>query len=180
MDDRKRVFGTSDPINPACTEGRWQDALRRVRSRIAAGELLVRDPGSATDRPATSWGMCTADPGIWPDPDDHVFPADFERSRRVAPRDPPEGARCPMDLGEDDRGTPAHWGCFHRCFLFQGTDHEDGRLRLPVLNFYDEEIAKRQAEHGRCTASSDPDPWTRARTRSRDLEPVEISDHAAE
>lgn len=163
-DHRKRVRGTDDPINPPFSEGRWQDALRRMRSRIEDGlPLELEDRTISGDKSTSaSWGMCSSDPEQWPDPDDHIFPAAFVRSGRVAPRDPPSGARCPMDVGDDiTSAVLGHYGCFYRCLLFQGPKHhldDPTKLRLHVLNRYDDAIAARAEKHGERT--SEPEPWS--------------------
>jgi hypothetical protein len=70
-----------------------------------------------------------------------------------------------MDVGDDiTSAVLGHYGCFHRCLLFQGahTDQPE-RIRLHVLNRYDDAIARRAEKHGeRC---SEPEPW-----RANDVE----------
>lgn len=163
-DHRMRVRGTDDPINPEMGEGRFQEALRRMRRRIADGlELELIDSRTPGERvTCASWGMCSRDPDQWPSEDDNLFPADFVRSGRVVPRDLPETGRCPMDLADPDDASVqilGRVGCFHRCLLFQGA-HQDQpeRIRLHVLNRYDATIAERHRLFGFRT--SEIEPWT--------------------
>lgn len=165
-DLRKRVRGTDDPINPEFPEGRWQDALRRMQRRIAAGlPLRLEDSDAIGDkRTCASWGMCSGDREQWPEADDHVFPNAFVRDGRVTPRDPPRGARCPLDLadpGDLSSAVLGHYGCFYRCLLFQAPEpmrRDPERLRLRVLQRFEESLAEREAANG--ARSTELEPWS--------------------
>ncbi len=169
--NKKDAYGRSltnfgDPINPRMGEGRWQDALRRVR-------LIVLDesqPLRAVDSRALgdkfthcSWGMCSGDRAAWPNKDDHTFPADFEERHRVAPRGAPEDARCPME-----NAPPNGKGCFYRCSIFQGKSNptpeslKNRPSRERAVELFDVEIRDREARYGHRTAADDDEPWLKA------------------
>lgn len=152
----RRIDWQGLPINPAMGEGRWQDALRRMRATIARGsKLSAEDSTTIGDKYTTcSWGMCSDSDAQWPDPDDHIWPHLFERDDRVAPRAAPGG--CPMDkrTGTDEE---SRWGCFYHCRVFGKEIKKDDRKR--ALELYDETIATREAAHGRLVTEDDNEPW---------------------
>lgn len=119
-----------------------------------------------------SWGLCScSDVKAYPDINDHVFPNrlvdDMAKGYGVllSPRDPPEGATCPMDRGlqKPDPFNHGHSGCFYRCRLFKpvkGTLPPGERVARPptreeALALYDVLIAAREAQHGRKTTQDD-------------------------
>lgn len=160
-DDRRRtVFDT--PINPDFGEGRWQDALRRMRARIAAGLEFVAWDSDAIGAKDThcSWGMCSNDLEQWPDKDDHTFPDDFEERERVSPRSARGG--CPLDKRTGTSREDGMWGCFYNCRVFNygeidGEKRPEDRKR--TLELYDRAIAERESAHGRKTTADDREPW---------------------
>lgn len=156
MDTRRRTV-TDTPINPDFGEGRWQDALRRMRERIASGMKLVAwDCGMIGSKDThCSWGMCSNDVKQWPDSDDHVFPDDFEDRKRVSPRDAPGG--CPFDRRTGTEYEDRH-GCFYTCRAFQGERITEYRQDKALL-LYDECIAAREEAHGRQETAGDDEPW---------------------
>ena len=108
MNDARRRTYDDDPINPDMGEGRYQDTLRRFRARVAEGLPLDLDdsdfPGDKYT--SASWGLCCDnDLKAYPDLNDHTFPARIAGDMKgrhelmLSPRDPPEGATCPMDRG---------------------------------------------------------------------------------
>lgn len=55
---RLSVFG--EPINPDMGEGRWQDALRRMRASITVIPLELEDCNEIGSKSThCSWGMCS-------------------------------------------------------------------------------------------------------------------------
>lgn len=172
-DARRRTFD-DEPINPDMGEGRYQDTLRRFRARIAEGLALDLDdsdfPGDKYT--SASWGLCCDnDLKAYPDLNDHTFPARLAKDMRskhemlLSPRDPPEGATCPMDRGlqKPDPLNPGHQGCFYRCRLFRpvkGTLPPGERTPRPptreeALKLYDDLIAVRERQFGRKTTADD-------------------------
>lgn len=144
------------PINPEFGEGRWQDALRRMRDRIINGlELIAWDDTTPCNKSThCSWGLCSQDVDQWPDADDHTWPDAFENHNRVAPRDARGG--CPLDK---NTGTPKEnrSGCFYRCRVFQGKIIEDSQDE--VIQLYNKVIDNRERTHGRLTTADDDEPW---------------------
>jgi len=151
---RMTVYGSS--INPVMGEGRWQDALRRMRDFIAAGSQLECEDSDEVGNKYThcSWGMCSEAISQWPEADDHVFPDEFIERARVAPRDSPGG--CPLDTSVE-KPDWEHYGCFFRCLAFGEKIQKQDRDR--ALELYDTVISKREAEHGRKTKEDDDEPW---------------------
>lgn len=168
-----------DPINPDMGEGRYQDTLRRFRAHIAEGLPLDLDDSNFPGDKYTSasWGLCCDnDLKAYPDLNDHTFPSRLVEDMKakhpmlLSPRDPPEGATCPMDRGlqKPDKLNPGAQGCFYRCRLFRpvkGTLPPGERLPRPptkdeTLKLYDTLIAEREASFGRKTTEDDrEDRW---------------------
>ena len=158
-DNRNKVIGTEDPINPKMGEGRYQDALRRLRDRIAGGiELNLEDSTEIGNKYTyCSWGMCSEDKEQWPDKDDHTFPNDFERYGRMSRRDIPY---CPLDTRKSriKNSDRIYWGCFYKCRAFH--QHQYGKLtREKTLELFNNYIKFREEKYGRKTAEMDHEPW---------------------
>lgn len=154
-DERNRTID-GEPINPPFGEGRWQDALRRARDRIEDGlELEFWDDETVGSKSTEcSWGMCTTAEEQWPDADDQTWPESYRKHGRVAPRQFPLRAGCPLDRATGTKDE-SHLGCFYRCRVFQ-----DGlRDRTGALNLYDDAIDLREVEHGRRETADDQEPW---------------------
>jgi hypothetical protein len=71
-----------------------------------------------------TWGLCTKSKDVYPDPDMHVWPWQFEAQGRHAPKYRQAGQHCPMchDWQDQAFGKPK-WeaqgtGCFYSCRLF--------------------------------------------------------------
>jgi hypothetical protein len=155
MYDRPRTLSGS-PINPPFGEGRWQDALRRMRSRIGRTEFVAWDDTAIGSKDThCSWGMCSNDTEQWPDKDDHIFPDDFEARGRITPRYAVGG--CPLDTrtGTDLEDVG---GCFYACRVFERRDIGK-KDRDEVIRLYDQVIAAREEKHGRLSAEDDDEPW---------------------
>lgn len=174
MTDNRRRTTFDTPINPDMGEGRYQDALRRFRARIAEGLALDLDDSdfSGDKYTHTSWGLCSCkDMKAYPDINDHTFPVRIVEDMKsgfgvlLSPRDPPEGATCPFDRGlqKPDALNPGHQGCFFRCRLFRpvrGTLPPGERVPRPpnkdeALRLYDDLIAAREQQFGRKTVADD-------------------------
>lgn len=113
---------------------RYLLALKRVRKAIAKGrEFRATDiiaPGCKSTE--VTWGMCSVADEDWPDPEDHLWPEDFIKYGRVAPKYR-EGHPCPYDRDPD----PEHMrGCFYRCMAFDRKD-KDKDDRNSTLRKYD-------------------------------------------
>jgi hypothetical protein len=175
MEDTRRRTVFDTPINPEMGEGRYQDTLRRIRGRIAAGLPLDLDDSNTIGDKHThaSWGLCTDDARSYPDVNDHVFPEQV-KAGRSSPRDPPKQATCPFDRGrfKPDSFDQGHSGCFYRCMLFnpvkgqlpvgeppvvRGDGKRVGRppTKDEALKLYDGLIAQREAKFGVKTTKDD-------------------------
>lgn len=175
MTESRQRTHAGTPINPNMGEGRYQDTLRRFRDKIVAGAELDRDDCNLTGGKYTSasWGLCSCKSvSDYPDVNDHTFPDriayDIKHDYEVllSPREPPEGATCPMDRGVKDPNK--HWGgsssgCFYRCRLFnpvKGTLPLGERVARPptreeAVRLYDDVIAKREQQHGKKITEDD-------------------------
>lgn len=167
MNDERRLDWAGRPINPEMGEGRWQDALRRMRARIAEGNPFEADDCTAPGQKDTfcTWGMCSNEREQWPDKDDHIWPVLFEREGRVAPRRTPEDGTCPFDKrGEVERQRSGYrYGCFFHCMIFKGREgvylQESPITREGALACFDEHIQDREGRKGALTAKNDSEPW---------------------
>lgn len=127
---------------------RYLVALERLRARIAEGRPLIaedlRAPGAKTTD--VNWGLCSKDPTLWKDKEDHLWPDEFEDHGRVAVKYQEGEQFCPFDSrvlakGEVDLGPN---GCFHRCRVFHPAKFNEDRglpTRKRALELYDEKIA---------------------------------------
>ena len=151
--DTRRYSLANEPINPDMGEGRIQDAYRRMMDRIADGLPLHSEDSTYPGDKYThcSWGMCSPDREQWPEADDHVWPEDFKKSGRVAPR---RGATCP--LGRDSGTEVDRVGCFYRCMVFKA---KTPLSREVALERYDQALIKREAANGQQRTEMDDEPW---------------------
>ncbi len=71
-----------------------------------------------------SWGKCSRDAEAWPDAEDHLWPDEFIKRGRVAPKYNTLRNFCPFDRRVSDHfsGKPeiarSPDGCFYRCMIF--------------------------------------------------------------
>jgi len=122
---------------------RYLAALRRFRDAIANGLKLEgyddNTPGNKSTE--VTWGLCSHDPALWPDAQDHIWPYSFTSEGRSAPNYRSKGQMCPFDSQRDDAEADPS-GCFYRCAFFQTR-----KLRAPrpdqaeILARYDALIA---------------------------------------
>jgi hypothetical protein len=148
---RLTVIGDGTPINPPMGEGRFQDALRRMRARIASSlELRAVDSTTPGDKYThCSWGMCSLDANQWPTANEHIWPDDFDDRGRVARRNLPADARCPLS------NPIKNHGCFYGCAVFTHKLKD----REKAIALYSAYIAEREAKYGRKTTADDAEPW---------------------
>lgn len=118
---------------------RYIAVLTRVRNAIAKGRKLVAyDDETPGDKSTScSWGLCHESAETWPDAQDHTFPKDFEKYKRISPLSAP--GKCPMDKRETLGGS----GCFWTCRVFQA-----GKGKRPTreqaIALYDDVLAALQ------------------------------------
>lgn len=98
---------------------RYVAALRRQLKRIEAGVPLqyYDDNTVGSKSMSVSWGLCCEDKAAWPDKEDHLWPDQFEKHGRVAPRYLKAGHTCPFDAR--GVGNKELNGCFYTCMIFQ-------------------------------------------------------------
>jgi len=94
---------------------------------------------------ACSWGLCTKNPAVYPDPDMHIWPWQNEAQGRHAPNYRAPGQHCPMRHNWEHQafGKP-QWeatpgGCFYDCSFFS----PNGRprpTRQDAINLIDARI----------------------------------------
>jgi hypothetical protein len=126
---------------------RYLAALRRFRDAIAQGGLELSgydDNTTGCKSTEVTWGLCSHDPALWPDAQDHLWPHSFTTEGRSAPIYRDKGQHCPFDANRDDQeATPS--GCFHRCAFFKSR-----KAPVPdkteILARYDALIAKAHRE----------------------------------
>lgn len=95
---------------------RYLAVLERQKARIESGLALQLDDSTTPGNKYThaSWGLCSGDKEAWPDIEDQLFPDQFVKYGRVAPKYLQEPQRCPFDRRSEGSAT----GCFYKCRLF--------------------------------------------------------------
>lgn len=123
-------------------QDRYLAALGRFRTRIAAGvPLTYEDSDASGDKYSRcSWGLCSDDKEAWPDADDHLWPEQFRKRGRVAPRYRKTTQGCPLDrrVGMEDEDNMR--GCFHSCRIFNPAEPPLRISKNVALRLYDEAI----------------------------------------
>lgn len=126
------------PEHNRLTEAEYTAALARFQRAIADGMPLAMDDSEEPGDKYVdcSWGLCSMDAGMWP----FEHRAATLRMGRVIPKDPPRGARCPMDT----RPPGAHDfnGCFWTCRMFRPTKEHPRPNRAEALRLYDLALAR--------------------------------------
>lgn len=112
--------------------------LHRLIRFIEKSKKIVLDDCDAMEQKHThcSWGMCTNDPSIWRDPEDHIFPVDFAIYGRVTPL---KHGHCPLDIRTAKQASMDGNGCFYTCRAFQYRKHGAITKEL-ALELYKAEI----------------------------------------
>lgn len=131
-------------------QDRYLVVLRRQRDHIASGTKLELEDCNAAGAKSTSasWGLCSKSPKTWPDAEDHLWPDQFMKQGRVAPKYLAKDQWCPFDTRKgssvEHLGTS---GCFYRCRLFQPhkTKEPDPMTPERALQLYDERFAELSA-----------------------------------
>lgn len=103
----------------------YLSALKKLRDKIANGEELVDvdDDFPGNKDSWCSWGLCTNNPEVFPDPQSHLWPEEFAKQQRFAPKYRGPNQWCPLDSRIRD-GKPhgeaesPGSGCFYRCMVF--------------------------------------------------------------
>jgi hypothetical protein len=121
------------------TDERWVAALKRLRERIAGGAKLVYfdDTTIGCKETQCTWGLCCNSKEQWPDPEDHLWPDQFEKNGRVAPKYRKAHHRCPFDMREKDE----KWGCFYHCVFFQKGENPSRDEALKAIDALLKEVS---------------------------------------
>lgn len=134
-------------------DGRYLAALRRFRDLVASGvPLRGFDDTTPGDKDTqVNWGLCSSDPALWPDAEDHIWPYSFTSEGRSAPIHRREDHPCPFDRDRDQDVAPDAFrnGCFYRCEFFHASKKNPRPDREAVLARYDQLIARAEAKAAR-------------------------------
>lgn len=130
---------------------RYVAALKRIRDQIQQGSTLNYYDNTTIGAKEThcSWGLCSAKKKQWPDPEDHLWPDQFIKYSRVAPKYLQREQMCPFDTREE--GIPL--GCFYKCRIFQS---KVPPTREEALELYQIEIKRAERlSHERYSTGTD-------------------------
>lgn len=121
---------------------RYVAALKRIRGLIQRGEKLVAHDDTTPGDKSTScsWGLCSEEKHAWPDVEDHLFPDDFTKYGRVAPKYIRNGHPCPIDSRTAKEHKTDLNGCFHTCRVFQAKGKRPSQEQ--VIEWYDLRISQ--------------------------------------
>lgn len=99
------------------SDQRYILALKRIKALILDGEELVTLNSDTIGNKYLhcSWGLCSINLETWPDPEDHLWPNEFVKFKRIAPKYRKPSHMCPMDKRKESDGN----GCFYTCSIFQ-------------------------------------------------------------
>ena len=140
----------------------YLSALKKLRDKIANGEELVDvdDDFPGNKDSWCSWGLCTNNPEVFPDPQSHLWPEEFIEQQRFAPKYRGPNQWCPLDSRIRD-GKPhgeaesPGSGCFYRCMVFSPKKYHGPKDRASVLKLYDNQIAEVDAKASALLAGED-------------------------
>lgn len=122
------------------SDERYLVALERQKGRIEEGLELDLDDSNETGNKHThcSWGLCSEDKEAWPDAEDHLWPDQFKKEGRVAPKYHDMGRQpCPFDARTSaQRNKGFVNGCFFTCRFFRPRGQEQPD-RGEALHLYD-------------------------------------------
>lgn len=118
---------------------RYVEALKRIRKLIVQGTTLhACDDTTPGDKSTTcSWGLCSEAKEAWPEAVDHLWPHEFLKSNRRAPKYLRAGHLCPIDSRDPVSAKQDLNGCFHTCRVFQSTGTTPRPSRATVIEWYD-------------------------------------------
>lgn len=109
----------SAPHDLYLTDVQYIQALKNLRHLVETGvklEYFDDDTPGCKDTQCT-WGLCTDSKRVWPDPDMHLWPDEFLKRGRSAPKYRDEKTQvCPFENPEVRNGDQS--GCFYFCRVF--------------------------------------------------------------
>ena len=120
---------------------RYVAALERIRKLILKDvPLRAVDDTTPGDKSTTcTWGLCSDAKDAWPDAEDHLFPEDFTKYGRVAPKYLRSTWLCPIDARDPSKTRSDLNGCFATCRVFQSKKRP---TQGQVIDWYDLRIAQ--------------------------------------
>lgn len=125
------------------SDASYKLVLVRLRDQIANGLPLKAEDSTEPGNKYTecNWGLCSEEKEAWPDAADHLWPDQFLKNGRVAPKYRKDTHLCPMDTREpSDRKEKLMIGCFYTCKVFR---HGNPRpTREQAIEWYDKRIAQ--------------------------------------
>lgn len=107
--------------------------LKRLKEIVNTRKLAGYDDNSLLGDKSTecTWGLCSSQPELWPDPRLHIWPYSFLNRGRVAPIDLPSfDCKCPFDPREENDGQ----GCFWKCEFFRGKKRPSKKDHIHAIN----------------------------------------------
>lgn len=127
---------------------RYVEALKRVKNLIVKGVTLhACDDTTPGDKSTTcSWGLCSEAKDAWPDAVDHLWPLEFLRHNRRAPKYLQDGHICPIDSRDPATAKKDMNGCFHTCRVFKASRQNPTPSRETVIGWYDLRISELTAK----------------------------------
>lgn len=136
-------------VNGPLEEGRYQDALRRMKESVEHGAPLEMEDGPGMVVKC-SWGMCSTSKSQWPDKDDDTFPDQHETADHVSRRPMQGDQQCALDRGVNQHNH----GCYHRCRMFK-PGPEGAPSREEVVELYSIRIRQRVEAYGQKVTADD-------------------------
>ena len=142
------TFKTKDGAHPSIKinvlktlpKARYKLVLERIRNAIAKGRSLQAygdcTPGCKST--SCSWGLCHESAETWPDAEDHIFPVDFQKYKRISHLRLANAHKCPLDLREEKTMS----GCFWTCRVFSAKKGQPRLQKEEALALYDAALAK--------------------------------------
>lgn len=123
-------------------QDRYVAALVRQRKRIVGGLKLQGEDSTTPGDKYTecTWGLCSRERAAWPDAQDHLWPDEFMKRGRVAPKYLQQHQKCPLDR-RPTNDTDMN-GCFYTCRFFSAKKKDQRLTREFVITLYDARIAE--------------------------------------
>lgn len=110
----------------------YRQALENLKGVIEKGQQLDKEDSDEVGNKYTtcSWGLCAENKEVWPTPEMHLWPDQFRKSGRIAPKYRKTHQLCPLDTRECDGDN--FNGCFYTCLAFKrkGTLTKESVLEL--------------------------------------------------
>jgi hypothetical protein len=119
-----------------CSSESYLFALEKQKERIENNLPLnaINSDEYGNNYTYCSWGLCCTDKEIWPNPEDHLWPDQFVKNERLAPKYRTKGQECPFD----DKTKPGYElnspnGCYYRCMIFQRSQNKKPTKKEAII-----------------------------------------------